>query len=273
MPRPNVNAADASGNTALHRAARRGHTAIVAALLKAGADATARNKNGETPLSYSVRMPKLTKSRAGCISLLQHYGAKVDDMARALMRWDEDVLTLLVAMSPQPALPPGLDISAPQIDALLDMGMHAGLLVHYVPNIYRRGGGHTIKERRKLLSRLLAGGINPAAKVTDGNTLVHFPASVPAPSEDLRLVLSTGGDRAVNEQNDAGETPLHLFVDSQSRLYMRVSQTPASGRADEFVRDGRGRTALQCLDARIEKRGADKALAPMVEQLEICSYQ
>ena len=163
---------------------------------------TARNKNGETPLSYSVRIPKLTKNRAGCISLLRHYGANVDDMARAIKRWDEDVLTLLVVMSPQPALPPGLDIRAPQIDSLLDMGMRAGI----------------------------------------------------APSTN-RMMLAR---------------PL-CNVDSRDRPHIRGLKLLLRASADASIRDGQGRTALQRLDVRTEKRGAANALAPLFAQLEKCS--
>jgi len=42
----NINAIDSDGDTPLHDAARFGHTAVVEALLKAGADKTIKNKEG-----------------------------------------------------------------------------------------------------------------------------------------------------------------------------------------------------------------------------------
>ena len=44
-----VNAADAAGRTALHRAAWRGQVAVVKLLLQAGADPHLRNRDGQTP--------------------------------------------------------------------------------------------------------------------------------------------------------------------------------------------------------------------------------
>ena len=82
--------------------------------------------------------------------------------------------------------------------------------------------------------------------------------------------MSAGGDHAVDEQNDAGETPLHLFVDSQGRPHMRGLKLLLQAEADASIRDSRGRTALQRLDARTENQGAAKALAPLVEQMEKC---
>lgn len=48
-----VKHSDALGRTALHMAAANGHAAICAALLAAGADATAANAEGNTPLHFA----------------------------------------------------------------------------------------------------------------------------------------------------------------------------------------------------------------------------
>jgi len=51
-----VNAPEADGTTALHWAAHWGDLAVVDALLQEGANATALNRYGATPLSEAVRI-------------------------------------------------------------------------------------------------------------------------------------------------------------------------------------------------------------------------
>nr|XP_021482700.1 60 kDa lysophospholipase isoform X1 [Meriones unguiculatus] len=50
-----LNLKDYSGQTPLHVAARRGHTAAVSVLLQRGADVNARNEDGQSPLLLAVR--------------------------------------------------------------------------------------------------------------------------------------------------------------------------------------------------------------------------
>jgi ankyrin repeat protein/L-ascorbate metabolism protein UlaG (beta-lactamase superfamily) len=54
--KPDLAAADPrTGKTVLHEAALRGYSAVVGDLLKAGADANAKDKKGRTPLSYALK--------------------------------------------------------------------------------------------------------------------------------------------------------------------------------------------------------------------------
>ncbi len=75
MPWAQVEARDARGRTALHRAASRGDAASVAALLAAGADACAREPSGSTPLTLVLerRAPCVA-----CVAALLAGGADAD---------------------------------------------------------------------------------------------------------------------------------------------------------------------------------------------------
>lgn len=55
---------DAEGNTALHAAARRGHTATALMLVQAGADRTARNNDGNRPCDVALRASHASLSGA-----------------------------------------------------------------------------------------------------------------------------------------------------------------------------------------------------------------
>ncbi len=60
LHRPDVNAKDSHGSTALHEASYLGHDDIVRLLLKAGCYVTARDANGATPL-HRVKQIKISK--------------------------------------------------------------------------------------------------------------------------------------------------------------------------------------------------------------------
>lgn len=67
-----VNVANAAGNTALHIAASRGHTTVVAFLIEHGAKLDVRNSRGQTPLALAMAS---SASKANA-ELLQKLGAK-----------------------------------------------------------------------------------------------------------------------------------------------------------------------------------------------------
>ena len=76
-----VNARDASGDTALHGAAHVRLDAVVQLLVDNGAEADAQNKNGETPLIYAERILQLqgvssVSERTSTGDLLRKLGAR-----------------------------------------------------------------------------------------------------------------------------------------------------------------------------------------------------
>ncbi len=99
-----VNQADAQGWTALHHAVTRPHAAtLVAELLKAGADASARNDHGETPLLLArLQFTEAIDPAGGAMVLTQ----LVNQGKADINAWDRDGWTLLhqAASNDEPAL-------------------------------------------------------------------------------------------------------------------------------------------------------------------------
>jgi ankyrin repeat protein len=78
-----VNAADNTGETALHDAVRRGFDSVIALLTEYGADVNARNRRKETPLAMALAArPDIgvssqdSRGRQSTIDLLRRLGAK-----------------------------------------------------------------------------------------------------------------------------------------------------------------------------------------------------
>ena len=94
-----INAKNKDGNTALHRVSERGHAKMVEALIKAGADINAKNKDGNTALHWVSEC-----GHADVVKLLINAGADINaknkDGDTALHRVSErghaDVVKLLI---------------------------------------------------------------------------------------------------------------------------------------------------------------------------------
>ncbi len=97
--RPQTNAADSSGNTALMFAANAANADIVKALIRQGADVNARNQSGETPLSEAVmefrRDAVVCLLRAGANVNTRDYRDATPLMAAA--PYDAEIVRLLLA--------------------------------------------------------------------------------------------------------------------------------------------------------------------------------
>ena len=78
-----VNAADNTGETALHDAVRRGYDSVISLLAEYGADVNARNRRKETPLAMALAArPDIgvsnqdSRGRQSTIDLLRKLGAE-----------------------------------------------------------------------------------------------------------------------------------------------------------------------------------------------------
>ena len=209
---------DTSGNTALHHAARMGHVASVKRLLARGADPSARNAKGETPLHLGVHSAEVTRALVAKGVDLN----VVDEGGRTALH--------LAAGKAHPG----------SVRALLDAGADAKLddrsgrdpLFACVDSwgkkperaaitkmLLRRGVSAT-RKRRKItpLHEALDGELLEVAKLLlDAGASVHTPnddgdlpihEAARESGELTQLILERGG--RVDARNDKGQTPLHV---------------------------------------------------------------
>ena len=214
-----------SGGT-LHDAAARNDTDAMAALIAGGADVDAGDHRGFSPLHWAA----MHDSREAAELLLAN-GAELDPIA--VMKPDElgpvnsrfSPLKLAVARN-----------SAEVALLLISHGAKLNLrwsesgptLLHVV----------AITNGHRIASALIAAGVDPNARMSQGGTPLHF-AATEASHETAALLLDAGAEP--DARDDALRTALH---------YAACQRTPDTGRlliergADVNARDERGLTPL-----------------------------
>jgi len=178
----------AFGATPLHWAALRGHAEVVRFLVAQGADQSARNKDGETPLQVAQR-----SRRSDVIALLQGAPAPPPVTRSA------PAPSTPAPSTPAPARPTPPPASAPAAHAPASSGpVNSASLVEAVK------AGDLARVRALL-------GENPALlNVKDpqfGATLLHW-AALRGHAAVAEYLVAQGAD--VNAKNGAGETPLQV---------------------------------------------------------------
>ncbi|GLI63388.1 hypothetical protein VaNZ11_006343, partial [Volvox africanus] len=243
-----VNARDSEGFTPLHAAATRGSAAIVARLLRAGADSNIASAEGLLPLHAAASGGHLDvvellldagslvsyKSSSGATPLHQAASnghavvcevlldagcpvmGRLASGASALYcaasaGW-EDVLELLLR-------------SGAEVDAATSSGCTA---LHGAAS-----NGHA-----KVISLLLAEGADSDLQSSNGHTPLHNAAGA-GHAAAVEALLAGGAD--VDAQNSNGNTPLHTAA---SKGYLDVVSQLLSGGADLHIRNSKGWCAV-----------------------------
>lgn len=189
-----IDEADSYGMTALHWAVDKGHYRVAEWLIAEGADVNVKDKNGETPLNYTIS--KEYSSRMATMLMLN--GAKLpggeDEIRDAL----KHIAPLHQAAREDrlEAVETFLKKFPDQIDARDDLGR--------TPLYWAARANHI-----DVCETLLAAGADVNAATPDGWTPLHT-AVYNKEAEAVELLLANGAD--VNARNSRGETPLHWAV-------------------------------------------------------------
>lgn len=207
--RPDVNASDASGRTALHAAASRGAVVTINLLLGNGADANASDKTGRTALHEAVR-----RGAIDTVKLLMSNGANVnasDETGRTALHeagcggWVEITHLLL-----------GYGANANAGDGTGSTALHEVFKVEVINLLLEHGAD-----------------VNAADKI--GRTALHQASR----AEVINLLLEHGAD--VNASDKDGGTALHNAVRYQQ---VRRINSLLEHNVDLKARDKQGNTPL-----------------------------
>ena len=163
---------DASGNTALHGAARSGHFEVVQLLLDRGSDSKEKNYKGMTALDMALQY-----GHQDIINLLSFSALK-----HAIRTNDRDAVT-----------------------ALLDKGAYVN--AKSAQNGWTALHFASAQDRPGIVTLLLAQGADSTLKDPAGFTPLHY-AALHGNTEVVQILLNAGAH--INAKTNAGKTPLDL---------------------------------------------------------------
>jgi len=213
---------DPAGYTALHWAARGGHTTAALRLIAAGVVADADAACGKTPLQWASK-----KGHDATVAELLRCGADPAAVAtdgRTALHWaasqgHADVVTRLLSDERVSACHKAkngwtaLDWAACSGNrAVTAYGVarevNAPLVVHLM------SGGNDYRGHEKVVLGLLDCGVNPNSRNTSGQTALHW-AAASGNKKIIRLLLDRGADARVADQD--GREPWQFARDNGTR--------------------------------------------------------
>jgi len=205
------------GRGALHEACMRGFANLVQPLVNAGADPTARDRFGQTPLDIA-----LAYKNGNIVATLLHLGRKLKEsqevaeetMESATLRGQTEIARIL--------LDNGLDVNKPAANG----------------SIYLNDAA--LKGQKKMVQLLLDHGASSTARNQTGGTALH-DAALGGNAEVVALLLDRGAG-IDDRERESDATPL-MMAASMGRADV-VTLLLKRG-ANRELRDKAGHTALQ----------------------------
>ena len=206
-----------TGRGALHEACMRGFANLVQPLIDAGADPTARDRFGETPLDIA-----LAYKNGNVVATLLHLGQNLKEsqkiaeetMESATLRGQTEIARIL--------LDNGFDANKPSANGS-----------SYLNDAALRG-------QKKMVQLLLDHGASLTARNASGGTALH-DAALGGNAEVVALLLDRGAE-IDDQEHESGATPL-MMAASMGRVEV-VTLLLKRG-ANRLLRDKAGHTAVE----------------------------
>ena len=226
--------------TPLHWAAAFSDTpAVIVALLDAGADLEARNKNGRTPLHWAAAV----SVSPAIITMLAEVGADLE-------AWDQGGRTplhLAAGQSRTPAVITALLDAGADLEAWDDVG---GTPLHKAAANSEAAG---------VVAVLLDGGADLEARTDNGATPLHLAARFSESPEVIAALLRAGAN--LETRDDVGETPWELFR-GRADFARLVRLTPlnlscSEWNTSEFFEQAGPDDVARCLEAGADLEARD----------------
>jgi len=276
-----------TGDTALHKAARKGHVAVMKLLLAAGADPNDWNETYETSLHGAAVSGKaeavelILGANSAAAHRINTKAGSYTPLQRAIMSGSAEALTVLLKTGKADLNadnPPALFFAVKMhkeecVRALLDAG--AGTDVPHKPEPQRRSSwryddenplpqsplNEAIKLNETKIAMLL---LEKGAKEQAHERLLHMTAL----NGNLELaaeLVALGHD--VNQRDDERMTPLHYAAQKNNAAILHFLL--ANG-ADKALKDKHGRTALSLAQQYALKENIDllQGNAPAIEPVK-----
>jgi uncharacterized protein len=258
-----IKATDGSGNTALHYAAEWEMKDAVASLLEKGANPSAANANGETPIFNGVKTNDtalISQMVAGGCSLQvrDHLGSTPLHVA---VRWNAEESAKYLIMH-------GVDINAQNLSgksALAEAVIGgntsmAKMLLENGANVnVSDSTGRTIlmdairSESLDTITLLLKNGANPQIQEINGRNAYH-EAAFTGNTEVITLIRNAGGNPLSRDKT--GNTPFSLTLGRDAKVIRAVLGT------DVTIADSDGNTPVHII---VQNNGADTILKLLVD--------
>lgn len=205
------------GRGALHEACMRGYVDMLQPLIDAGADPTARDRFGQTPLDIA-----LAYKNGNVVAALLHSGQKLKEsqqiaeetMESATLRGQTEIARIL--------LDNGLDVNTPSAKGAIYLNDAA------------------LKGQKKMVQLLLEHGASVTSRNQSGGTALHDAAL--GGNVDIVAMLLDHGAAIDDRELESGATPL-MMAASMGRAEV-VTLLLRRG-ADRLLKDKAGHTALE----------------------------
>ncbi|XP_057326523.1 ankyrin-3-like [Microplitis mediator] len=215
------------GFTLLHKAIKNKQEKIVDLLIKYGADVSAKDEDGKTPLSFAIENDNALLTSQLLLSLKLDVAFNSTVLSDAVRRGSINVVKVLIE----------------QHDANVDAAdVYGRTALHYT--VLNENGGCTDpspeddEKKSEIAALILYQGADVNAKTPEGETTLHF-AALKGYSKVFNVLLQNHADKNCTDESDI--TPLHTAAENGHKDIVEILSRMG---ADLDVQDVDGRTAL-----------------------------